>query len=337
MFHSARLKLTAWYLAIIMLISFSFSLIIYSGVDQELGRIERAHEARDERIQATLNQLGLVPSDIPTFDATALDDTRSRVIFILFLINIGILGVSGIFGYFLAGVTLKPIGDMVDEQNRFITDASHELRTPLTALKSEIEVALRDKKFSTKDARRLLTSNLEEVNKLQALSDGLIKLTQYKKDNYKVNFGHVSLKKVLDDAIKKVSTLSRDKQIMLKSQINDYKIPGESQSLVELFVILLDNAIKYSPEKSIIELKTIKDDGFVLVSVVDHGVGIKKSDIPIVFNRFYRGARSNVKNINGYGLGLSIAKQIVEKHNATINVTSEFGKGSTFTVKLHRK
>src|SRR3989344_8850426 len=163
MFKKARLKLTAWYLLIIMLISLAFSIAIDHLLTLELTRVERVQRLRQER---------RIPR-IPAIDPEVIEETKNRLRINLILINLGILGAAGVAAYFLAGRTLKTIKNMVDEQNRFITDSSHELRTPITSLKTEMEVNLRDKKLN-KDTRKILESNLEEVNSLQSLSDNLI-------------------------------------------------------------------------------------------------------------------------------------------------------------------
>src|SRR3989344_858512 len=176
MFQSARIKLTIWYTLIIMLISLSFSLAIYKVLGSELDRLDRTQRLRIER--GLPERPFLTPSTdldqrIPRrffLDPELLKETRERLGLILALINLVILAISAASGYFLSGRTLKPIKEMVEEQNRFITDASHELRTPLTTLKTEIEVNLRNKKLSVEEAKAILKSNLEEVNNLQVLS-----------------------------------------------------------------------------------------------------------------------------------------------------------------------
>ena len=118
-------------------------------------------------------------------------------------------------GYFLAGRTLRPIKNMLDEQNRFITDASHELNTPLTSLKTAIEVNLRDKNLSLKKAKDVLKSNLDDVNNLQFLSAELIKLTQYQDQNINLQLGKVLLKDVIEEAIEKVKVLAKKRNIKI--------------------------------------------------------------------------------------------------------------------------
>lgn len=334
MFHSTRLKLTAWYLVIIMVISCLFSIVIYRGINTEFSRFERFQSARHERLE---QEIGLPVPLTNSFDPQLIADARNRLKLTLLLINLGILTVAGAAGYFLAGRTLKPISDMVEEQNRFITDASHELRTPLTSLRSEIEVNLRDKNLNITEARKLLESNLEDVNSLQSLSDSLIRLTQYQKTNNGLDFEKVSILSILAESIKKVMPLARVKKIQIKNKVRDSKIVADRQSIGELFVILLDNAIKYSGPNTQIILSSKSSDSFVEVSIKDQGYGINKAEVPHLFDRFYRGDKSRTKtNATGYGLGLSIAKQIVNKHNGFIKVESE-KTGSVFTVLLSKK
>lgn len=182
-----------------MVISVFFSLLVYRGLVSELQRslhvqalryvprIDRSGEVLgyDGSIQAPYTRR-LPPTGVLLLDPAVFEDAKRRVALQLFYINLGILGFSGMAGYFLAGRTLNPIEAMLDEQKRFIADASHELRTPLTAMKTEIEVALRDKGLDAEYARELLRSNLEEVDKLKMLSDDLLSLGSYQKENGKL-------------------------------------------------------------------------------------------------------------------------------------------------------
>jgi len=340
MFHSARIKLTAWYLLIIMLVSISFSVAIYRVLASELHRVERVQRLRIERGLSEQPQIVPPPgmnNDLSRpfiLDPNLIEETKNRLLFTLALINLTIFGTSAVAGYFLAGRTLKPISQMVDEQNRFISDASHELRTPLTSLKSEIEVNLRDKKLTLDQTKKLLESNLEEVNNLQILSDDLIKLTQYQGGNGLV-VDKISLASITGQAIKKVANLAKNKNITIVNQIKNFTIEGNEQTLVELFVIFLDNAIKYGSENTKVNLTAKKTDGHILVNIADQGIGIDEKDIPHLFDRFYRTDKSRAKfDSPGYGLGLAIAKQIIERHSGSIKVRSVLNEGTTFTIQI---
>jgi len=183
MFKKARLKLTSWYLLIIIFISVLFSGVVYQQSIQEIDRGLRMQALRFSRERVLENPPGASRSFDGQLahppDVTLLEEVKRRIALQLAFINLGILICSGFASYFLAGKTLKPIEKALDEQKRFISDASHELRTPLTALKSEIEVSLRDKNLNLKEAQKLLQSNLEEVDKIQSLSNYLLTLSRY--------------------------------------------------------------------------------------------------------------------------------------------------------------
>lgn len=336
MFHSARIKLTLWYLAISMTVSLLFSAAIYSGVNAEFRRFERMHDLLRERIESGLPVQ--IPRSVPRsmLDPDMINQARSRLLTSLGIINLSIVAAAGAAGYFLAGRTLRPIRDMVEEQQRFISDASHELRTPLTSLRSEIEVNLRNPKLSIKEARALLTSNLEETIRLQTLSDRLLALTKYDTQNQRQLQEKFSLEEAVGEAVQKVRPIAHQKNITVSASVTDSSIHGNRENLVELFVILLDNAIKYSPAKEKVVLSSVPTKGYYTrVDITDHGIGIEEKDIPHVFERFYRAdsARSHA-GLQGYGLGLSIAQKIVQSLKGSISVKSTFGKGTTFSVTL---
>lgn len=263
-------------------------------------------------------------------------ETKQRILLTLTAANAGILVITGGLGYFLAGRTLKPIREMIDEQNRFITDASHELKTPLTALRSEFEVAILDeRKLQLKEAKHLIRSGFEEIVNLQVLAENLLELTHQQKKIISLKTEDTSLLEIIEAALKRVIPLARKRQIAINNQVDDFVLKGETQSLAELFVILLDNAIKYSDKNSDITLTSKQTDHHIEVAVKDAGIGIDEKDIPHIFDRFYRADKSRSKT-PGYGLGLSIAKKIVETHKGTISVHSS-KKGTIFTVLLPSK
>lgn len=330
MFQSARLKLTAWYLLLIMLISILFSVAFYNVSTREIQRIIRRIQFDQEQREHGL-LFHLPPPNAPTVQT--LEESQQHLQLVLVIINGIIFVLAGGAGYFLAGRTLKPIKVMVDEQNRFITDASHELRTPLTALKSEIEVYFRSKNHTLTEADTILASNLEEVNNLQILSDNLIQLAHYPKTNGTAVFTTVSLGEVMRATEKKLAKTAKQKSISFENIVHDYPLHGDKESLINLFGIFLDNAIKYSPEKSTITITAKKTDHTIGVAIADQGMGIEKKDIPHIFDRFYRADISRTKQtISGYGLGLSIAKKIIDIHHGSIQIKSELGKGTTFTI-----
>lgn len=303
-----------------MLISISFSVVIYEGSVMELNRIERMQRVR--RPFPTM----------PGIEPEIIEETKDRIILTLTLINLIILGVSGTAGYFLAGRTLKPISEMLDDQKLFVSDASHELRTPLTSIKTEIEVALRDKNLNLKNTKELLSSNLEEVNKMQKLTNYLLTLNKYQDNSDPLEFKKLNLKNIAEKVSKRFEKQIKEKGINLKLELKSAETYGNETALEELASILLDNAIKYSGKSGKVIIKTEKKTHAIL-EVIDSGIGIKESEIPYIFNRFYRANSSRSKEkVDGYGLGLAIAKNIVDAHKGKVEVTSKLNKGSAFKV-----
>jgi signal transduction histidine kinase len=273
-------------------------------------------------------------SDLAQIQADQLDESGHHLQLNLLYFNLLILLLSSGASYFLARMTLRPIEEMVEAQNRFTADASHELRTPLTAMRTEIEVSLRDSKLNLSESRELLKSNLEEISKLETLSASLLKLAQYREDNQIVG-EELVLPDIATEAYQRIEKLAEAKKIKFDNDFSDARVMGDRQSLIELFVIILDNAIKYSPKESKISINITQANNTSVIKIADKGMGIKASDLPYIFNRFYRADLSrNKEKIEGYGLGLSIAKRIVDLHGGTIEATSISGKGTEFVIKF---
>lgn len=343
-FSKARLRLTAWYLIIIMALSLSFSAIVYRALTIEIHRFEKAQRFFIER-RLEEGNFPLPPNDRKFVlfnngeppNPELIEETKQRILMMLTIANAGVLVITGGIGYFLAGRTLKPIREMVNEQSMFITDASHELKTPLTSLRAEYEATMLDAdKITKKDLKQLVKSSFEEIVNLQGLAEKLMELTQQQKRRGHIAPEKVSLLEVVEGALNKVIPLAKQKHVAVNNEIDDYILEGEKQSLTELFVILLDNAIKYSPIGSEVYLTSEKTDHHVQIEVADKGMGIDEKDLPHIFDRFWQADKSRSK-IEGFGLGLSIAKEIVESHRGTISVESKPREGTIFTLRFPTK
>ncbi|HEX9153812.1 MAG TPA: HAMP domain-containing sensor histidine kinase [Candidatus Saccharimonadales bacterium] len=262
------------------------------------------------------------------------NEARARVLSRLFMVNLVILAGGGFLCYHLARRTLQPIEEAHEVQSRFTADASHELRTPIAAMQSETEVALMNPKLTLEKAKDLLRSNLEELGKLTKLSEGLLRLAQL--ENNDLHRQQISLGRVAQDAVSRVLPLAEAKNILISSDVpSNLRVMGEEVSLAESLIILLDNAVKYSPEKTEVNISAHKTQKHVVVTVQDHGAGIKATELPHIFDRFYRADTARSKqHANGYGLGLAIAKNIVDMHGGSLSAQSRIGVGSTFTIQL---
>jgi two-component system sensor histidine kinase CiaH len=347
MFKSARLKLTGWYLLIIMLISIFFSTVIYARMAGELKRGFHRAEIRLEAEELGISLPRGFPShleDLPPrlreisprfLFVEDLEAAKRRLRLNLLMVNGLILGVSAVVGYFLAGKALKPLEEAIVEQKRFVADTSHELHTPLTALKTSMEVALRDKKMSLAEAKRVIKSNLEDIDGLQSLSNNLLRLANYQDNGQSLVFKDVNIAEVVKNAHRKVLPLAKEKSIEIKTEVKKQMIQANKESLEEMLLIFLDNAVKYTPRGGKVTVTTKSDRKNLVIKVKDTGIGISQEDLPHIFDRFYRVDQSRSKSkVAGFGLGLSLAKRIVGWHQGSIEVSSAVGKGTTFTAKL---
>lgn len=332
MFNIARRKLTAWYLVILMSVSLSFSIVIYRGMVAEVDRFTKIQRVRIER---RFDEAG-IPRPSLTIDKEIIDEIKQHLILNFLGINGIIFVVMGGLSYFLAGKTLQPIQEMMEEQNRFISDASHELKTPLTAMKSSLEVYVRDPKLTLLEAKQVLKDNIDEVNRLQTLSESFLKLSENQLGNITMSFTLLNPKTILNKAFHLVKHSAMEKKIEINIlSVPQQKIIGNEEKLIELFTILLDNAIKYSPDEGTISLSGVKVKRGIELRVVDKGIGIEEKDIPHVFDRFYRSDSARSKTgTGGYGLGLSIAKKIVDIHKGSIHIESIVNTSTTVIVYL---
>jgi len=328
MFQSARLKLTAWYLLIIMLVSGSFSIAFYRASTNEIQRvIDRIHY-----VQSQSNQLMIPAPPNTVITLHDLQDIKTRLELLLIIVNGFIFVLAGGAGYFLAGRTLRPIQVMVDEQNQFISDASHELRTPIATLRAEMEATLLEKHLGDREARQLIESNLEELGKLQELANSLLQIA-HASDAKGIASDSVALNDVIQTAYKKVAPMAKKKRINFIFSRVEGKVKGDKSALVEVFVNLFDNAIKYSAEEKNVTVNSINKKHSTIIKVKDEGIGIAQADLPHIFDRFYRVDKSR-SQADGHGLGLSIVKKIIEAHNGSVAVASILHKETIFTITL---
>ncbi|MFA7253355.1 MAG: HAMP domain-containing sensor histidine kinase [Patescibacteria group bacterium] len=316
-----------------MIISVFFSIALYNISSNELGRGlgKQAMVFRDIP-DNTFIQRKMI--DLEKLRQDQIKESNHILQLNLLWFNLLILVLSSAVGYLLARKTLQPIEEAMEAQNNFTADASHELRTPLTAMKTEIEVNLRDKSLTLEASKELLKSNLEEIGKLESLSNALLKLARSEGDETD-KFEKINLDDAIRESVKKISISAKDKGIDIVIDYGPLVVRGITHSLEELFIILLDNAVKYSSNGSTINIKMAKDKENAVVWIKDQGIGIKPRELPYIFNRFYRSDSSRSKKmVDGYGLGLAIAKHIVEIHNGEISVESTPGEGSEFMIKL---
>lgn len=330
MYKSATIYLTAWYLALVMTISLIFSGVVY-------------HFATDALAQGLTNQQQRIYQQFPVFYGNPFfihnNDVGTgahQILLNLLYFNVMVLLGAGFASYWLARRTLRPIEAANEQQKRFVADASHELRTPITALKMSTEVTLLDSHASTTELRAALESNLEDASRLDRLLNTLLRLSQLESDQLRQKFVTLSVLDLVNAAVDQTNPRAKAKQISIRNHVTpEHTVCGERDSLVQLLVILLDNAIKYSHEQTEVTVSSKERSLETTVTIHDHGIGIEPGALEHVFDRFYRADQARSGN-SGFGLGLSIAKQIADVHRGSITLSSTVGKGTKASLRLPR-
>jgi two-component system phosphate regulon sensor histidine kinase PhoR len=214
---------------------------------------------------------------------------------------------------------------------------THEFKTPIATINLALDAIKNPKIIDDKDKILNYVKMIREENKrMHAQVETVLRISKLDKNQLDVSKEVIDIHDVLEDAISHVQLLIDDKggSLKLKLEALQTEALGNSFHLTNVFVNMLDNAIKYSEKKPKIILFTENISNAILIHISDNGVGMSKSAQKNVFDKFYREETGNIHNIKGHGLGLSYVKKIVEIHQGKVSLISEKGKGSTFTVKL---
>ena len=327
MFKSATVKLTLWYVLLMM----GFS-ILFSGVLYRLSTHELAEALHNQyRVLVTDDHDGDNQSNVTTQE---LDARSQHLVQDLIYFNALVLFGSTLTSYVLARRTLRPIEIAHQAQIRFTAEASHELRTPLTAMKADTEATLMEASDDPKVLRRTLEDNLQDIDKLEKLANHLLEVSRFK-SRAVPGKETIDLDSVINEVVKQLGHTMRDKKLKIKIVSVPIRLVGDRQAIQQLITIVLDNAIKYSQSNAEVNLAVVKDKG-ATITIKDKGIGIRATDLPHIFERFYRAQNviNSDKKIAGYGLGLPLAKEIVDLHNGSIDIHSKEHKGTTVIIKL---
>lgn len=217
-----------------------------------------------------------------------------------------------------------------DKQQQFVSDASHELKTPLTVIEGYATMLKRWGMKKPEVLEEAVEAIYAEAVRMKKMTRQMLTLANPHEESL-LTIQEVDLV-ALSEETSKWMKRTYDQQITVHAKASDIRVHADESKLKQLLVILLDNALSYSSEPIRIELT--EQSGAVSISVIDRGIGIPKEDLPHIFDRFYRIDKARARETGGAGLGLSIAKRIVGAHGGTIDVTSEVGKGTAFTVSF---
>jgi signal transduction histidine kinase len=337
MFESARVKLTLFYLAILL----AFSLILTWGfralVQIEFRRVNEAqrgavHDIGLEYFGPSLPQQS--DRDFAEVQTSQQHRTQARLNQETAVLNLAVLVVGGALSYWYAGRTLKPIQDAHERQKRFTADASHELRTPLASMRLENEVFLRQPSVTEIEARTQVASNLEEVARLEHLTTRLLDLNNY--ENVHLKLQKLEARTLAADAISRARTALPGTAIVFRNKAAKATVLGDRDSLLQLLGILLDNAVKYGSSGGKVDITGALHGNEYCFEVRDYGGGIAEEDLPHIFERMYRGDKARSKTVSGHGIGLSLAAQIAGANQAGLTAANHPKGGAVFRLTLQK-
>jgi signal transduction histidine kinase len=236
----------------------------------------------------------------------------------------------------------ETLNDMIGRLDRafqrvtqFTADASHELRTPLALMRTTAELALRGKQ-PEKEYREALEQILSELERTSQLVENLLLIARADSGGIQLRTSDVDLTQAVREACLQAAPLFQAKHIKFESHLPDRPIAvkGDAQALRRLFLILIDNAVKYTPSDGSVRVSACETNNTAVVTVTDTGIGIPPEDLPHIFERFYRVDKARSREQGGAGLGLSIGRWIVKGHGGTINIESGLHRGTAVQVSI---
>jgi signal transduction histidine kinase len=312
------------------------------GVLQTLKTSEHYYRVLDvpyADMNASLVIPGMGVRSIKEVVVLSIVDSEQQMLFRLFgIIVVGlIIGMVVIVGagFFLARHALIPIRAAWDKQQQFVADASHELRTPLAVIKTNAELMLRHPQSTVEEESKRIANVLRESSRMNRLVNSLLTLARADANQEELHFTPLNLQKILQDIVEQFRPLADMKKIVLELEAGEVPdVMGDKERIHQLLVILLDNAIKYTPEQGCISLFCRRVANNIQLEVSDTGIGMAAEDLPRVFDRFYRSDKVRSREEGGTGLGLAIAKWIVEKHGGRIRVESKLSAGARFIISF---
>ncbi|MDQ0113337.1 sensor histidine kinase [Paenibacillus harenae] len=268
-------------------------------------------------------------------DVTAQQTILTNLVYTFLAVALAMLIVIYFTSRYFANRSIAPVKEAFDKQKRFIADASHELKTPLAVINTNADVLLANRDDVIRDQAKWLHHIKSETERMKTLTNDLLYLTEIDDTREKMFYAPFNLSEAVESVILTMEAVIFEKNISLDYEIEpDLVINGNGEQIKQVVMILLDNAIKYANDQGSITLALKKRAADIQLKVTNTGEGIAPEHLDRIFDRFYRADRSRSRKHGGYGLGLAIAKSIVEQHKGKIYAKSVQGQSTSFYVLL---
>jgi two-component system, OmpR family, manganese sensing sensor histidine kinase len=250
------------------------------------------------------------------------------------LLTLGVpvaLGIIALTGWRLGGIAMQPLQQSNDRLHRFTAHASHELRTPLAKVLGQAQLMLMEA-----PAQPRLEKIIQTTQGMSRLVKDLLFLARHDEDLNLEKLETVDLAEFLQELVWDVEGIAREKRITIHYDppVQRVAIAADPDLIYQAVLNLIDNAVKYTPAEGWIQLQLRSEELWAIIQVKDSGIGIATEELPHLFERFYRVNSPSTPSIEGFGLGLAIAQQIVQVHGGKIEVTSSLGVGTCFQIRL---
>jgi signal transduction histidine kinase len=258
--------------------------------------------------------------------------SRRGIYFYIFFLLAGIL----MFGLILTNRTVSHELELSNMKSDFVSTVSHEFKSPLSSIRQLAEM-LQSGRVPSEDRRRQYYDVLvEQSERLTLLIDNILDFAKIEEGRKEFNFETVDTGPLLLEIVSTIQDSIRHKDFVINAEIekNLPSVKMDKAAMTQAITNLADNAIKYSGEAKNILVRAFVENQYLIITVKDFGIGIRKEEIDKVFERFYRGGDAMTRTVKGSGLGLTLVKQIVAVHNGNVNVESKPGQGSTFSIRL---
>ena len=316
----------------------------WDGQEDEVSVYGRGNDnGQETRVMMTSKKVQDEDGTIQTVyvgkDVTAMYNGMQKSTYAMGVLRVIALVFATVFGHILSGRAMVPLKEAYEKQRQFAADASHELRTPLAVVMASADLLENDPSITSPFLKQVIEDVRDEVKKMTKLVSDLLLVARSDNKALKLKPTKFDAAELLGQTARVMQPLAEKKHITVTAEnLGKHEIQADEQKIKQLMLILVDNAVKYTPDggKATVGFEKAPQ-GRVRFYVQDTGIGIAKEDQEKIFDRFYRVDKARSREMGGNGLGLSIAQEIVALHQGTIRVESEPGQGTRFIVELRVK